>query len=147
MRGRLLYNPETPDEVFSAAFSQRYGDQGANLLEALSLASSTQLRLASLYDSKWDFTLYSEGFLALIDNVTRYITIDDLNVNEGDGTANVTVNLSTIACVPVTVNYQTNDITALVRRTLSTKVFLNQSIGSSREPIHQTGGDILRRRG
>ncbi|NND08835.1 MAG: hypothetical protein HKN87_20885 [Saprospiraceae bacterium] len=76
--GRLLYNPETSDEVFRAAFNRRYGDQGTNLLEALSLASSTQLRLASLYDSKWDFTLYSEGFLALIDNVTKYITIDDL---------------------------------------------------------------------
>ena len=78
MWGRLLYNPETPDRIFQAEFNQRYGTEGNNLLEAMSLASSTQLRLASLYDSKWDFTLYSEGFLALKDEVVRYITVNDL---------------------------------------------------------------------
>lgn len=76
--GRLLYDPETPDSVFQAAFNRRYGAKGDNLLNAYSLASSTQLRLASLYDSRWDFTLYSEGFLALQGDYTRYISVDHL---------------------------------------------------------------------
>ncbi|HTO05346.1 MAG TPA: hypothetical protein VL069_16680, partial [Opitutus sp.] len=54
--GRLLYDPQTPDAVFQADFNRRYGPKGDNLLHAYSLASSTQLRLASLYDSRWDFT-------------------------------------------------------------------------------------------
>jgi hypothetical protein len=76
--GRLLYDPETPDAVFQAEFNRRYGAKGDNLLNAYSLASSTQLRLASLYDSRWDFTLYSEGFLALQGDYTRYISVDQL---------------------------------------------------------------------
>ncbi|PAP78704.1 hypothetical protein BSZ37_08365 [Rubrivirga marina] len=76
--GRLLYDPATPDAVFQAEFDRRYGEAGANLLNALSLASSTQLRLASLYDAMWDFTLYSEGFLALQGDSTRYISVDRL---------------------------------------------------------------------
>lgn len=74
--GRLLYDPKTPDTVFQADFVRRYGPSGANLLKAYSLASSTQLRLASLFDSTWDFTLYSEGFLALQGENTRYISVD-----------------------------------------------------------------------
>nr|WKN35705.1 hypothetical protein K4G66_25380 [Tunicatimonas sp. TK19036] len=76
--GRLQYNPETPDSVFQAEFNRKYGDQGNNLLNAYSLASTTQLRLASLYDSRWDFTLYSEGFLALQGDTTRYISVNEL---------------------------------------------------------------------
>lgn len=76
--GRLLYDPTTPDAVFQAEFNRRYGPKAANLLHAYSLASSTQLRLASLYDSRWDFTLYSEGFLALQGDTTRYISVDQL---------------------------------------------------------------------
>jgi hypothetical protein len=76
--GRLLYDPDTPDAVFQAEFRRRYGTQGDNLLRAYSLASSTQLRLASLYDCTWDFTLYSEGFLALQGDTTRYISVDRL---------------------------------------------------------------------
>lgn len=76
--GRLLYDPETPDSLFQAEFSRRYGARGDNLLRAYSLASSTQLRLASLYDSRWDFTLYSEGFLALQGEHTSYISVDKL---------------------------------------------------------------------
>jgi len=53
-------------------------DGGAGLLEAYALASNTQLRLASLYDSRWDFTLYSEGFLALQGEYTKYIGVDAL---------------------------------------------------------------------
>jgi hypothetical protein len=76
--GRLLYDTQTPDSVFQAEFTRRYGDKAGNLLQAYSLASSTQLRLASLYDSKWDFTLYSEGFLALQGDYTKYISVDQL---------------------------------------------------------------------
>jgi hypothetical protein len=76
--GRLLYNPETPDDMFQAEFNKRYGSKGNNLLEAYTLASSTQLRLASLYDSRWDFTLYGEGFMALIGDDTQYISVDHL---------------------------------------------------------------------
>ncbi len=76
--GRLLYNPQTPDEVFKADFIRRYGAGGENLLQAYALASSTQLRLASLYDCGWDFTLYSEGFLALTGDSTKYISVRSL---------------------------------------------------------------------
>lgn len=76
--GRLLYDPATPDAVFQGGYTRRYGPTAAPLLEAMSLASSTQLRLASLYDSRWDFTLYSEGFLALQGDITRYIGVDAL---------------------------------------------------------------------
>ncbi len=76
--GRLLYNPATGDEIFEAEFLRRYGKAGNNLLEAFSLASATQLRLASLFDAGWDFTLYGEGFLALAGDQTRYITVDRL---------------------------------------------------------------------
>jgi hypothetical protein len=76
--GRLLYDPETTDAVFQADFDRRYGKKATHLLRAFSLASSTQLRLASLYSSTWDFTLYSEGFLALQDDRTRYISVDRL---------------------------------------------------------------------
>ena len=76
--GRLLYNPQTPDDVFQLGFNQRYGTKGNHLLKAYELASSTQLRLASLYDSRWDFTLYSEGFLALQGDTTKYISVDQL---------------------------------------------------------------------
>jgi hypothetical protein len=76
--GRLLYDPKTPDSVFTASFTNRYGAKGADLLRAFALASQTQLRLASLYDSKWDFTLYGEGFLALQGETTKYIGVDAL---------------------------------------------------------------------
>lgn len=76
--GRLLYDPGTPDSVFRAAFIRRYGPEAASLLRAFSLASSTQLRLASLYDSRWDFTLYSEGFLGLQGEYTKFISVDRL---------------------------------------------------------------------
>jgi hypothetical protein len=76
--GRLLYDPATPDSVFEAEFTRRYGRDGRNLLAAYELVSRTPLRLASLYDSRWDFTLYAEGFLALQDEITKYIGVDAL---------------------------------------------------------------------
>jgi hypothetical protein len=76
--GRLLYDASTPDSVFQSEFNHRFGAKGDNLLQAYSLASNTQLRLASLYDSTWDFMLYSEGFLALQGDITKYISVDRL---------------------------------------------------------------------
>ncbi|WP_114750953.1 glycoside hydrolase family 20 zincin-like fold domain-containing protein [Pleomorphovibrio marinus] len=76
--GRLLYNPDTPEEVFEEDFQFRYGEKGKGLLEAFAKASATQLRLNSLYDTRWDFTLYGEGFLALIGDETRYISVEDM---------------------------------------------------------------------
>ncbi len=76
--GRLLYDRDTPDSIFQAEFNRRYGAAGDHLLKAFSLASATQLRLASQYDSKWDFTLYGEGFLALQGEYTKYISVDQL---------------------------------------------------------------------
>jgi ketosteroid isomerase-like protein len=76
--GRLLYDPKTPDSVFQAEYDRRYGKRGASLMRAMALSSNTQMRLASLYDSRWDFTLYGEGFLALQGEITKYIGIDAL---------------------------------------------------------------------
>ena len=76
--GRLMYNPETPDAVFENEFVRRYGKKAAPLLKAYSLASTTPLRLAASFDFTWDFSLYSEGFLAL-DPKTKsvdYISVD-----------------------------------------------------------------------
>ena len=78
--GRLLYNPDTPDSVFRAEFVRRYGRPAAPLLDAYALAGKTPLRLASIFDFTWDFTLYSEGFLAL-DTAAKsvdYISVDRL---------------------------------------------------------------------
>jgi hypothetical protein len=78
--GRLLYNPQTPDNIFQAEFIQRYGKEGSNLLKAFSLAGKTPLRLGSLFDFTMDLTLYEEGFMALDDKVKRveYISVDRL---------------------------------------------------------------------
>jgi hypothetical protein len=76
--GRLLFDPKTPDMVFESEFTRRYGKGKEKLLPAYVLASSTQLRLASLFDSRWDFTLYSEGLLALQGEETHYIGVDAL---------------------------------------------------------------------
>lgn len=63
--GRLTYNPEETDATLALAFETRYPNvDGLTLLNAYSLASKVPLYLASFYKGTWDFTLYSEGFLA-----------------------------------------------------------------------------------
>lgn len=76
--GRLMYNPKTPDAVFEAEFTQKFGKNGKNLLQANALAGKTPLTLASSFDCTWDFTLYSEGFLARNPktNNVDYISVD-----------------------------------------------------------------------
>lgn len=77
--GRLLYDPATPDAVFADEFRQRYYNvDGTALLHAYELASQVPLTLAKIYDSRWDFTLYAEGLLALQGEITKYIGIDAL---------------------------------------------------------------------
>ena len=73
-----MYNTSTPDYIFKAEFIRRFGKEGANLLEASSLAGTVPLRLASSFDFTWDFSLYSEGFMALDNTVKRvdYISIE-----------------------------------------------------------------------
>jgi len=63
--GRLLYDPETSDRVFERVLAAQFGNDVAQpLFEAYNLASKVPLHLASFYRSTWDYTLYSEGFLA-----------------------------------------------------------------------------------
>ena len=76
--GRLLYNPATPDTVFADEFVRRYGAKGQNLLRAYEKASATPLRLASLFRSEWDHTLYSEGMLWLGGRSMAYIGAEAL---------------------------------------------------------------------
>jgi hypothetical protein len=80
--GRLLYDPATPDTVFAEEFVRRYGPKGGDLLRAYELASRTPLRLASLFASTWDHTLYSEGFMWLDEKQEvpkmAYISVDSL---------------------------------------------------------------------
>ena len=84
--GRLLYDPETPDEIFEAAFNIRYGnDVGKTMLLAYKQVSKIPLWLASFHRSTWDYTLYSEGFIsaarsspkATFDNSSPFISIDE----------------------------------------------------------------------
>ncbi|MEZ4829098.1 MAG: hypothetical protein R3C61_22855 [Bacteroidia bacterium] len=83
--GRLLYNPETPDAVFEEAFVNRYGEMaGKKMFKAFQLGSRMPLKLASFHAATWDYTLYSEGFLApfpargLTDHHSSFISIDEL---------------------------------------------------------------------
>lgn len=78
--GRLLYNTKTPDAVFQAEATNRYGKKAARFLEASSLAGRVPLRFASSIDFTWDFSLYSEGMMALDNEKKRveYVSINRL---------------------------------------------------------------------
>lgn len=78
--GRLLYNPATKDAVFRQDFIRRYGRDGGPLFDAGVLAGIVPLRLAADFDLGWDFTLYSEGMMALNPATKRvdYISVDRL---------------------------------------------------------------------
>lgn len=78
--GRLLYNPETSDSVFRKEFVYKYGKDMDVLLDAYALAGNTPLQIVSSFDCGWDFTMYSEGFMALDTAVKRveFISIDRL---------------------------------------------------------------------
>jgi hypothetical protein len=86
--GRLMYNPNKTDKEITRAFSIRYKDVDAkSMLKAYSLASKVPLHVASFYKGTWDFTLYSEGFLApwqngYDDNKSPFISIEELIKHE-----------------------------------------------------------------
>jgi hypothetical protein len=66
--GRLLYNPETSDKVFSEAFDSRFPQLGEKLFKAQSQVSRIPLMIASYWNATWDYTLYSEGFISRMGN-------------------------------------------------------------------------------
>jgi hypothetical protein len=87
--GRLLYNPNTPDQVFILDFQKRFPlIHGSELLSAYQHASRVHLRMASFHAATWDYTLYSEGFLApkksrgLFDGKSAFISIDEFIQHE-----------------------------------------------------------------
>jgi hypothetical protein len=85
--GRLMYDPAAGDEIFANAFNQKYRtESGDRLIAAHKLADKMPLKLASFYAASWDFTLYSEGFLAnakssmkcLYDKVSPFISVNEI---------------------------------------------------------------------
>ncbi len=63
--GRLIYDANETDKALAAEFEVKYPKiDGLSLLKAHSLASKTPEFFASFFKGTWDFTLYSEGFLA-----------------------------------------------------------------------------------
>jgi hypothetical protein len=85
--GRLLYDPSTPDDVFTGVIGQRYGEQAeAHLLNAYSSVCRMPMALGSFFAFTWDFTLYAEGFLATdraeYNSGKAFISLIDLLVNK-----------------------------------------------------------------
>ncbi len=78
--GRLLYNPDTPDEFFINEFERRFPKYGEKLFEAQTKASKVPLVIASWQNATWDFSLYSEGMLRSVVNdnikVQKLISLD-----------------------------------------------------------------------
>ena len=66
--GRLLYNPNTPDKVFSDDFEMRFPGYGKKLFNAQTKVSRIPLIIASYWNAKTDYTLYSEGLLSSMGN-------------------------------------------------------------------------------
>jgi len=86
--GRLTYNPDESKKSLARAFENRYGEiDGYKMLQAYSLASKVPQYLASFYKGTWDFTLYSEGFMAawpngFDDGKSPFISIEELIKHE-----------------------------------------------------------------
>ncbi len=66
--GRLLYNPVEPDGTFENAFETKFPGHGKKLFAAQQMVSKVPLVFGSYWNATWDFTLYSEGMLTLVDN-------------------------------------------------------------------------------
>lgn len=63
--GRLLFDPNEKESTLANEIEKRYPAIDAlEFLKAYSLASKVPLNIATFYKGTWDFTLYSEGFLA-----------------------------------------------------------------------------------
>lgn len=85
--GRLLYNPDLPDDELESMMVRKYGrESGEPLFRATQHVGQMPLRLASFHRSTWDYTLYSEGFLSpapsnpngFFDRSSPFISIDEL---------------------------------------------------------------------
>ena len=85
--GRLLYDHETSDSTFAELINKELNtDHGHQILKAYEYASKMPLMLASFFKSTWDYTLYSEGFMApviraeygLDDQQSPFISLEEL---------------------------------------------------------------------
>ncbi len=84
--GRLLYDQNTPNSYFKLAFETKYPKKGKSLFQIYQLVGKVPLCIAAFYRSTWDYTLYSEGFLApepssptsLFDRNSPFISIEEL---------------------------------------------------------------------
>jgi hypothetical protein len=66
--GRLMYNPATPNSMFSDVFESRFSGLGTELFETQKMVSQVPLIIASYWNATWDYTLYSEGMISLMGN-------------------------------------------------------------------------------
>jgi len=64
--GRLLYNPDTPDDCFVSRFESRFHENGNALFKAQSLVGRIPLIVASYWNATWDYSLYSEGMISIM---------------------------------------------------------------------------------
>ena len=76
--GRIMYNPQIEDKIFEQAFENRFPGFGKQLFSAQEKASRVPLVIASYWNATWDFTLYSEGFLTLVNNEVKLIPLAEM---------------------------------------------------------------------
>ncbi len=76
--GRLLYNPEEPDGTFENAFETKFPGHGKSLFAAQQMVSKVPLVFGSYWNATWDFTLYSEGMLTLVDNRMKVFPLEQI---------------------------------------------------------------------
>jgi hypothetical protein len=76
--GRIMYNPQISDEVFEQAFENRFPGYGKQLFSSQEKASRVPLVIASYWNATWDFTLYSEGFLTLVNNEVKLLPLTEM---------------------------------------------------------------------
>ena len=76
--GRLLYNPEEPDQLFEAAFENKFPGHGKQLFAAQQMVSKVPLIFGSFWNATWDFTLYSEGMLTLDQDRMKVFPVDQI---------------------------------------------------------------------
>lgn len=82
--GKLLYNPEASDQYLADFIKKKYPNADPlKILNAYASASKIPQYIASFYKGTWDFTLYSEGFLApwqngFEDGKSEFISLEEL---------------------------------------------------------------------
>jgi hypothetical protein len=76
--GRLLYNPDEPDGTFENAFETKFPGHGKKLFAAQQMVSKVPLVFGSYWNATWDFTLYSEGMLTLVDNRMKVFPVEQI---------------------------------------------------------------------